>query len=224
MPISHALQITLGNPRITPELLPNAFSSLSSNSAAPRNDGNSSKRQKRERRTKVQPAGNVETILRNQKYLIGDKWVAKTPHAFGRNDETCQKNPDPDDSRTQKNGGSVGEKRKRRRPKAPEWNSKGKGAKFPAANKDRSVIDFPSPQSLDGKIYVLDGTNIRHIGGGLGICPTGIKAPAFSVSGPFQKAVISTLLSVCNINLLTSEKIRSVDLRADLLKVLKGIA
>ena len=81
-----------------------------------------------------------------------------------------------------------------------------KGKKDPKTTASPSVIDCAPPKNLDKQIYVLYGTNIRPLSGCLGICSPGIVEPCFMVSEPFWKAIRSTLLSVCNTNLLTSEK------------------
>ena len=46
----------------------------------------------------------------------------------------------------------------------------------------------------------------------MGLCSPGSISPDFRVSKPFWNAMGPTFLSLCNINLLTSEKIRSIDL------------
>ena len=99
----------------------------------------------------------------------------------------------------------------RSRPKRRHGHLEGDRNERPA-NTDQSVIDSSSSQSPDGDISVTDGTNLRHLRGGLGLCAPGIPSPAFRAPKPFRKAVRSTLLSVCNINLLTPEKIRPIDL------------
>ena len=79
MPTSHEVKITLANPRIMVELLPKAFSLVSSNSEAPINEGPSSKRQKRDQKTIDPPSENATTKLHKRKYIIGGKWVDKSP-------------------------------------------------------------------------------------------------------------------------------------------------
>ena len=117
MTISHAVGITLENPRIMAELLPKSFSLVTRNSLAPINEGPISKRQKRDQKTKSTPTENVKTKLNEIKYLIGDKWVERTPHAFFYNEETGPKSTDPNSNQTQKMGAMDGKKKKRRRPK-----------------------------------------------------------------------------------------------------------
>ena len=71
---------------------------------------------------------------------------------------------------------------------------------------------------LDSKICVLDGTNLRHLRGGLGICSPGIILPGKRQPKMPRKAIRKALLEVCNSDFLTSEQIGS----AGMLKVLQG--
>ena len=48
--------------------------------------------------------------------------------------------------------------------------------------------------------------------GGLGLCSPCVIAPASRVPKPFWEVIRSTLLYVCNINLLTAEKIWPIDM------------
>ena len=84
--------------------------------------------------------------------------------------------------------------------------SEAKGKKCPHTTATPSVIDLSWPQSLDRKIYVLGGTNLRHLGVGLGLCSPGIIDPPFRVGKPSWVAIRSALLCVCTMDILTSEK------------------
>ena len=90
---------------------------MSSNSEEPSNEGPIEKRQRLN--SKDPHAENVKMALRKQKYLIGDKWVSKTPRAFGYNAETGQKSPDPNANRTQTRG-IWGKGKAKGRPKSPQ--------------------------------------------------------------------------------------------------------
>ena len=81
-------------------------------------------------------------------------------------------------------------------------------------NSVRGTCDNPF---LDSKICVLDGTNLRQLIDGLCLCPPGIILPGQRQSKMFWKAISKALLEVCNIDLLTSDKIRS----AGMLEVLQ---
>ena len=54
----------------------------------------------------------------------------------------------------------------------------GKGKKGPDTNATPSVIYFSHPQSLDRKIYVLGGTNLREIRGCFRLSSPGVIEPA----------------------------------------------
>ena len=101
------------NQRITSEPLPNPFSSVSSNSASPNNEGPISKRRKRGQKTRGPPGGKVETKQHREKYLIGDKYVEHTFRELRYKSKTGQKNPDPNSHRTQKKE-APDEKKKRK--------------------------------------------------------------------------------------------------------------
>lgn len=88
---------------------------------------------------------------------------------------------------------------------------KGKEKKGPETNATQSVIDFAPPRSLDREIYVLRGTTLRRLRGGLGLCSPCILEPAYRVFRAIWNPIRS-LLSVCNKDILTSEAIRSTDL------------
>ena len=80
-----------------------------------------------------------------------------------------------------------------------------------------SVGETSFPTFLDSKICAIDGTNLRQLRDGLGICSPGIIIPEEWQSETFWKAIGKSLLEIRNPDILTSEQIRS----ADLLKVLR---
>ena len=89
----------------------------------------------------------------------------------------------------------------------PVWGDVGGGGRkeCPDAAAGPSVIDIIPPRIPDTQIYVIGGTNLRPLRGGLGLCAPCRIDQCFRVPKPFWMAAISTLLSVRNINLLTSE-------------------
>ena len=87
-----------------------------------------------------------------------------------------------------------------------EGDAKGKGSRETAESPP--VIDFAYIQSLDNKICVLDGTNLRQLIDGLGLCWPGITVPAQMIHTPFWKVVRRSLLDICDRTILKSAVIR----------------
>ena len=98
----------------------------------------------------------------------------------------------------------------------------GKGDRGQDAVAKPSVIDPAIPKRLDRGISVLCGANLRHLRGGSGLCSPVILAPSYRVRSPFWGAVRTSLLSVCNKGILTSETIRSTNLLNDLNRYFLG--
>ena len=119
-PISQTMEIALANPRITAELLPVHFSLVSSNSAAPSNEGPRSNRQQRDQKTKDPPAEKVGAKKPLRKYLIDNARVERTFREFVYNSKTGQANTDPNSHRTQRRAARRKEKRKGEGGKAPD--------------------------------------------------------------------------------------------------------
>ena len=67
----------------------------------------------------------------------------------------------------------------------------------------------PTTHSMDNKICVLDGTNLRQLRDGLSLCSPGIVEPGERLRKAFWKEIGKLLLAVCGRNSLTSEIIRS---------------
>ena len=66
------------------------------------------------------------------------------------------------------------------------------------------VINFSSIQSLENKICVINGTNLRKLRDGLGICSPGIIVPGQRIRKHFGKVVRRSLLDICDRNILAS--------------------
>ena len=75
-----------------------------------------------------------------------------------------------------------------------------------------AVREFYQNQSLDSKICVLDGTNLRHLREGLCLCSPAIIQLGKRQRKTFWKAISKVLLEVCSRNILTSEVIASTNL------------
>ena len=99
-----------------------------------------------------------------------------------------------------------GKNKEKGRPKGQKGDPGGRGEKCHGADATPSVIDLASPQSLDRKICVLGGSNLRHVGDGLGLCSPGILGRAFGVRNSLWKSIRAALLSVCNTDILSSAK------------------
>ena len=72
-----------------------------------------------------------------------------------------------------------------------------------------TVQEFASIHSLDSKICVLEGGNLRQLRDGLGLCSPAIIQPEQRQRKTFWKAISKVLLDVCDRNILTSEVTRS---------------
>ena len=71
------------------------------------------------------------------------------------------------------------------------------------------VPGFPSTHSLGREMCVLDGTNLRRLRDGLCRFSPGIILQAKRLRKHFWKIIRSSLLDICDRNILTSEVIRS---------------
>ena len=130
--------------------------------------------------------------LQNQKplseYIVGRKEVWEPNREFGYN--TNGKNSDPNSNRQKNKGDCEGGE-------CPKGKGKGKGQK--GGNVEASintVRETSLNQSLDSKICVLDGTNLRQLRDGLGLCSPVIIQPGERQCKKFWNEISKVLSEV----------------------------
>ena len=193
--------------RVGIELLPKAC--LPTHIPLPLLGANARPKSKKPNAKPFSKAAQRKQQLRNQKpltkYIIEGKEVWRPYYEFGYSRNG--KNPDQNSSRPKnkaKGKGGKGQKGK----------GKGDGTGLKGGNWENSeappnaVRGFSPKQSLDSKICGLEGTNLRQLRDGLGLCSPAIIQPGKRQRKTFWNAISKVLLEVCGRNILTSEVIR----------------